>query len=120
MQLAANILVQTEKVKVSTVPDPIGGGRGDVDGQSSRKLQNLNTEHQGHVGHLGYLLLDVVIFCGLLEVLGFCYLVHKSQDFPACASTCVPVEDKDHPPITSPLQGVLSFCVSCDSFGSLR
>lgn len=74
----------------NSVPYPVSRWRRDVDSESSGELQNLNTEHQRHVGHLGYFLPDVFILCGLLEVLGLCYLVHKSQDLPTCAATSVP------------------------------
>lgn len=73
-----------------SLPYPISGRRRDIDGQSSGELQDLNTQHQGHVGDLSYLLPDVLILCGFLEVFGLRYFVHKSQDFPACAAACVP------------------------------
>lgn len=78
-----------------SAPYPVSRRRRDVDGQRPRKLQDLNAQHQGHVGDLRYLLSYVLILCGFLEVFGLCYLVHESQDFPACPATCVPVKDKD-------------------------
>ena len=72
------------------VPYPVSRRRRDVDGQSARELQDLDTEQQRHVGHLSYLLSDVLVLRGLLEVFGLCNLVHKSQEFPACAATSVP------------------------------
>ena len=76
--------------QVNSVPYPVSRGRWDVDGQSARQLQDLDAEHQRHVGHLGYLLPDVLVLGGFLEVLGLCDLVYKSQDLPACAATSVP------------------------------
>lgn len=72
------------------VPYPVSRRRRDVDGQSTGQLQDLDTEHQRHVGHFSDLLSDVLVLCGLLEIFGLCYLVHKSQDFPTCAATSVP------------------------------
>lgn len=77
---------------MTSVPYPVSRRRWDVDGQSARELQDLYAEHQRHVGHLSYLLSDVLILCGFLEVLRLCNLVYKSKDFPACAATCVPGE----------------------------
>lgn len=62
----------------TSVPYPVSRWRWDVDGQSTRELQDLHAEHQRHVGHLSYLLSDVLILCGFLEVLGLCNLVYKS------------------------------------------
>ena len=79
-----------ERGQGNSIPYPVSRWRWDIDGQSSREFQDLNTEHQRHVGHLSYLLLDVLVLCGLLKVFGLCYFVHKSQDLPACAATSVP------------------------------
>lgn len=76
--------------EISSVPYPVSRGRRDVDGQSAGELQDLHAEHQRHVGHLSYLLLDELVLCGLLEILGLCNFVHKPQDLPTCAAASVP------------------------------
>lgn len=69
------------------IPNPVGGGRRDVDGQRPRQLLHLDGEQQWRVGHLLNLLFDVLIFRGLLEVLRLSDFVNKSQNPPACPAT---------------------------------
>lgn len=61
------------------IPNPVCGGRWDVDCQCPAALLNLHGEQQRRVGHLLHLLLDELRLRGLLEVLGLGYFVHKAH-----------------------------------------
>lgn len=75
------------------VPYPVGRGRRDVDNQSPWQFLNLDSEQQGRVGHLLELLLNELVLCRLLEVLGFGDFVHKSQNLPSSLATPCPVRE---------------------------
>lgn len=74
------------------VPYPVCRGRRDVDNQSPWQFLNLDSEQQRCVGHLLELLLNELVFCRLLEVLGFGDFVHKSQNLPSSLATPCPVK----------------------------
>lgn len=62
------------------IPNPVRGGRWDVDSQRPAALLHLHGEQQGRVGHLLHLLLNELRLCSLLEVLRLGYFVHKTHD----------------------------------------
>lgn len=53
----------------ANIPNPVRGGRWDVDSQRPTALLHLHCEQQGRVGHLLHLFLDELCLRGLLEVL---------------------------------------------------
>lgn len=65
---------------LANVPNPVRGGRWDVDSQRPAAFLHLHGEQQGRVGHLLHLLLDELCLRGLLEVLGLGYFVHEPHD----------------------------------------
>lgn len=76
------------------LPYPVCGGWWDVDNQSPWQLLNLYSEQQWHIWHLLKLLLNELVLCRLLEILGFSDFVHKSQNLPSSPPTpCAVRED---------------------------
>lgn len=61
------------------IPNPVRGGRWDVDSQRSAAFLHLHGEQQRRVGHLLHLLLDELRLRGFLEVLGLGYFVHEAH-----------------------------------------
>lgn len=61
-------------------PYPVCRWWWDVDDQRPRQLLYLHSEQQGCVGHLLKLLPDKLVLRRPLEILGFSYFVHKSQN----------------------------------------
>lgn len=75
------LMTQCKRRRLFYKPDPVGGGRRDVDSQRSLEVLHLHGEQQGRVGHLVHLLFDELRLCSFLEVFGLGDLVHKAQDF---------------------------------------
>lgn len=75
------------------LPDPVSGWRRDIDDQSPRQLLHLHSEQQGRVGHLLKLLPNELILCRPLEILGFSYFVHKSQNLLSGLSSPSPAKN---------------------------
>lgn len=74
------------------LPYPVSGWRRDVDDQSPWQLPHLHSEQQGRVGHLLKLLPNELVLRRPLEILGFSYFVHKSQNLLSSLSSPGPAK----------------------------